>query len=173
LGSTTEGVLRAATVPVLAVTAAMSEPPEGLFATLLVAVDESDPADAAAATAARIAQALGSRCVLCNVVDTRALYDKALTYGYDPTAFAEEMRGHARGVVDRARAHGGFAPSASSTVVPEGEPAAGIIAAATEARADVIVMGSHGRRGLQRLFLGSVAEHVVRHSPVPVLVVRN
>ena len=39
--------------------------------------------------------------------------------------------------------------------------------------ADLIVMGTHGRRGLSRLFLGSVAEKVVRISPVPVLTIRG
>ncbi|HEV8021324.1 MAG TPA: universal stress protein, partial [Candidatus Lustribacter sp.] len=39
--------------------------------------------------------------------------------------------------------------------------------------ADLIVLGSHGRQGLERFFIGSVAEHVVRNSPLPVLVVRT
>jgi nucleotide-binding universal stress UspA family protein len=38
---------------------------------------------------------------------------------------------------------------------------------------DVIIVGSHGRSGLKRLFLGSVSEHVVRHAPCPVLVIRD
>jgi nucleotide-binding universal stress UspA family protein len=38
---------------------------------------------------------------------------------------------------------------------------------------DVIVVGSHGRTGMKRLFLGSVSEHVVRHAPCPVLVIRE
>lgn len=47
-----------------------------------------------------------------------------------------------------------------------------IISAATELSADLVVMGTHGRRGLDHLLLGSVAEKVVRLSPVPVLTVR-
>lgn len=43
---------------------------------------------------------------------------------------------------------------------------------AEELSVDVIVVGSHGRTGFERLFLGSVSEHVVRHAPCPVLVVR-
>jgi nucleotide-binding universal stress UspA family protein len=43
---------------------------------------------------------------------------------------------------------------------------------AEELGVDVIVVGSHGRTGLERIFLGSVSEHVVRHAPCPVLVVR-
>jgi nucleotide-binding universal stress UspA family protein len=47
-----------------------------------------------------------------------------------------------------------------------------LLEAAAEAQADLIVIGSHGRRGLRRLFVGSVAEHLVRDSPLPVLVIR-
>ena len=116
---------------------------------------------------------MGALCVLCNVVDTRDLYDKAATYGYDSTPLADQMRSRARDAFERAHLHGGFATNAVSEVIVEDEPAAGIIAEAVRIGADAIVMGSHGRRGLQRLFLGSVAEHVVRHSPIPVLVVRE
>lgn len=48
-----------------------------------------------------------------------------------------------------------------------------IVEAAAKGKADLIVMGSEGRTGLNRLFVGSVAEKVVRHAPCPVLVVRD
>jgi nucleotide-binding universal stress UspA family protein len=47
-----------------------------------------------------------------------------------------------------------------------------IVKAATEWAADIIVCGSHGRRGLRRIVLGSDAEYLVRHAPVPILLVR-
>ncbi len=53
-----------------------------------------------------------------------------------------------------------------------GKPAAEIVKTAKEWRADIIVIGSHGRHGFQRALLGSVAEEVMRHAPCPVLVVR-
>jgi nucleotide-binding universal stress UspA family protein len=56
-------------------------------------------------------------------------------------------------------------------VIEEGEAAAAICREAAARRADVIVVGSHGRTGVRRLFLGSVSERVVRHAPCPVLVV--
>ena len=55
----------------------------------------------------------------------------------------------------------------------EGMPADGIVRTARSKRADVIVMGTHGRSGLARLFLGSVAERVVGTAPCPVLTVRG
>src|SRR5690606_13617820 len=53
-----------------------------------------------------------------------------------------------------------------------GEPAEEILRLADEARADVVVVGTHGRSGIDRLLLGSVAERVVRHAGCPVLVMR-
>jgi nucleotide-binding universal stress UspA family protein len=67
-------------------------------------------------------------------------------------------------------------PSFQTHVVPihvAEHPADGLLAAAHENRATVIVVGSHGRRGLRGFFLGNVAESVVRSSDVPVLVVRE
>jgi len=57
-------------------------------------------------------------------------------------------------------------------VVRFGEPSREIVAYAEEAACDVVVVGTHGRRGLSRWLLGSVAEKVVRNSHVPVLTVR-
>ena len=174
LGSTTDGVLRSGSTPVLAVRSGMSVAPEtALLRKLLVAVDDSDPADAAVALAEHLNRTLGSTCVLCSVFDSRETYDKALTYGYDPSTFLHELRAHAQSAVDAARIRGAFAPGSASEAIVEDEPAAGIIAAAERSGADAIVMGSHGRRGLRRLFLGSVAEAVVRRSPIPVLIVRS
>ena len=58
-------------------------------------------------------------------------------------------------------------------IVAVGTPAAAIVKAAREQGADLIAMGTHGRTGLRRLFLGSVAERVMRDAPVPVLTVRE
>lgn len=54
----------------------------------------------------------------------------------------------------------------------EGEPSEAVVRAADEGECDLIVMGSHGRTGLRRAIIGSVAERTVRHAHCPVLVVR-
>lgn len=54
-----------------------------------------------------------------------------------------------------------------------GDVASTICRVAEELSVDVVIVASHGRTGLKRLFLGSVSEHVVRHAPCPVLVVRD
>jgi nucleotide-binding universal stress UspA family protein len=53
-----------------------------------------------------------------------------------------------------------------------GSPAAEVVAAAKDLHADLVCIGTHGRGGLSRVILGSVAEEVVRHAPCPVLTVR-
>jgi len=60
----------------------------------------------------------------------------------------------------------------SRAIFEEGLPADEILRAARRARADLIVMGTHGRSGVSRVFMGSVAERVVRESRCPVLTVR-
>ncbi len=57
--------------------------------------------------------------------------------------------------------------------VGEGDPAEEILRAAQDLKADLIVLGTHGRTGLARLLMGSVAEQVVRRAPCPVLTVRT
>jgi nucleotide-binding universal stress UspA family protein len=57
-------------------------------------------------------------------------------------------------------------------VTREGSPAAEVVAQAAAGKHDLVVMGTHGRGGLQRAFLGSVTEKVLRSCPVPVLVTR-
>jgi nucleotide-binding universal stress UspA family protein len=58
-------------------------------------------------------------------------------------------------------------------LVEVGDAADVICRVADRLRVDVVIVGSHGRSGLGRLLLGSVSEHVVRHAPCPVLVVRD
>ncbi len=55
------------------------------------------------------------------------------------------------------------------TLVTSGDPAEQVLETARDLDADLIVMGTHGRKGLSHLVLGSVAERVVRESPIPVL----
>jgi nucleotide-binding universal stress UspA family protein len=171
LGSTTEGVLRSSDVPVLAVRATV--PDRGhTFGTALVAVDDSDPSDAALAVAAKLA-ACGTKLIVCHAVDTMKLYENATTFGYDPTPMADELRAEARAALERSLAHAGLTVEPANIAIVEGEAVTAILETAQERGADLIVIGSHGRRGITRLILGSVAENVVRHAPTPVLVVRK
>lgn len=77
---------------------------------------------------------------------------------------------------DRLRGYAALAEQAGvdvTTRVVHGEPAERILLGASNLDADLLVMGTHGRRGLARLVLGSVAETVLRESPIPVVTVRT
>ena len=82
------------------------------------------------------------------------------------------LREDAEEAVEQVKALAGGTDVAVETRVVEGAPGREIVRYATDAGCDLIVMGTHGRGGIDRLLLGSVAERVVRRSPVPVLTVR-
>jgi nucleotide-binding universal stress UspA family protein len=169
LGSTTAGVLRSSRVPVLTVRTADRIDPV-VFARVVVAVDDSDPSDAAAAVAAKLAREAGASVTAVSVVDPRPLYASASDIGFDVGELERELGTETEASMRAAIARAGL-PGSTAVVVAEGVPPDAIVATADERAATVIVCGTHGRRGVRRLLLGSVAEHLVRTSDVPVLVV--
>ncbi len=99
-------------------------------------------------------------------------YGSGPTAGHDVVESRNKSFERARELVEGAAAQlelKGFHPSVST---PDADPRHAIVEAAREWPADLIVIGSHGRRGLDRLFLGSVAESVARHAPCSVDIVR-
>jgi nucleotide-binding universal stress UspA family protein len=82
-------------------------------------------------------------------------------------------RAYAQKQIDKLIAKANQAGVRARSVLLEGTPADRIARAAKRQRADVIVMGTHGRGGLAKLFLGSVAERVVATAPCPVMTVRG
>jgi nucleotide-binding universal stress UspA family protein len=61
----------------------------------------------------------------------------------------------------------------AESILAKGQPSDEILAAADRTKADLIVMGTHGRRGMTHVLLGSIAERIVRLSPIPVLTIRS
>ena len=157
LGSTTEGVLRASVMPVLTVRPETRDTTHGCFACMLVAIDDSPPAEAAALLAARVQERCGGEVLLCTAIEAPDV---------DQTT-----RTHAQALLAQVAAKAKLVSTTPREVV-EGEPVDALMRAAMARQADIIIIGSHGRRGLERMFLGSVAENVVRRSAIPVLVVR-
>ena len=83
---------------------------------------------------------------------------------------ADDLLKNAKDIVDKAKKQAEAQGIKTETYTKEGEPSKVITDLAREKVCDVIVIGSHGRTGLRRLLMGSVAEKVIGHSPCPVLV---
>jgi universal stress protein A len=96
-------------------------------------------------------------------------YVSPRTYDQWTAAATEAARKKMDGLLKQARAAGVRAKS----MIVTGAPADRIVRAARTRRADLIVMGTHGRSGLSRFLLGSVASRVIATSPCPVLTVRG
>ena len=139
------------------------------FANILVPIDFSECSSRAMDTALELARSLGSRVTLVHVIPTPAStalwYAEGLTWPADEidTAAKRELLGIARVARERF--------SSVETLTVQGDARDEIPATANKIGADLIVMGTHGRRGISQLFLGSVAAHVVRSASVPVLTV--
>lgn len=99
-------------------------------------------------------------------------YAHGPTAGDDVVARRNKSFERARELVERVAAQLEFRGFRPSVATPDADPPRAIVGAAREWPADLIVIGSHGRRGLDRLLLGSVAESVVRHAPCSVSIVR-
>ena len=167
-GSTSERVMRKAAVPVL-----MAKIPLGAEAkTFLVASDFSAAARLAAEEALMLAKSFHGRVVFFHVMDQRSY---AVRYVHDlgvslpispptPEQIEPEWEAFLSGLplenIDWEKS------------VTEGDASSAIVRQSQDLKADVIVMGTHGRTGLPYMLLGSVAEKVARIAPCPVLTIR-
>jgi len=136
--------------------------------TIVHPTDFSAQADNAFELALSLARDYGARVTLMHVRDLRtAAYAEFAAFPVDPGDDREALQ---RKLAEIKCAH---ELEVAKFVVAEGDPATEIVDLAKSERCDVIVMGTHGRRGLGRLLMGSVAEEVVRNAPCPVLTVKS
>lgn len=144
---------------------------------ILVAIDFSPQSEAAVACALSFARAFDASVTLLHVYELPTMMNPIVP-GADNEDDAAVIRDGARdrlaGVRDRLTRNDPRAPVvALETVVAGGTPAEAILAHAQAGGFDLVVLGTHGRSGLQRLLVGSVAEEVVRRAPVPVVTVHQ
>jgi nucleotide-binding universal stress UspA family protein len=140
-----------------------------MYDDILIPTDGSDSAELAARHGVVLAEAYGSRIHALSVVDERD-YDGGVVDG--ETVVSE---GRAAAEREARRAVESVADLVDSDVVTEvtfGVPSEAILAYAAEAGIDLVAMGTHGRTGVRRFIIGSVAEKVVRRADVPIVTVR-
>jgi nucleotide-binding universal stress UspA family protein len=181
LGSVAEKVLRSASAPVL-LTRSFQKGPQGVplpagpgelpFRRLLVPVDGSDASLQVVPTAAAFARLFGSE------IDVLCVEEPPLPpWGIEIPPVPRQPPGPgaatvaaAKRAVERLRAYD--VPAVPDALPAVGDPSALILSKAEERGSDLIVMATHGRSGVARWALGSVAERVLRHGTLPMLIVR-
>jgi nucleotide-binding universal stress UspA family protein len=143
---------------------------------ILIAVDGSEIAERALQEAIKLAREGHSRLRILHVVDESPLWQAPEGIGVNYTTVIESFRETGRKIeaaaLKSARDAGAEAESALLELSGAGRVAELIVEDAKEWGADLIVVGTHGRRGFAHLVLGSVAEGVSRAASTPVLLVR-
>jgi nucleotide-binding universal stress UspA family protein len=137
------------------------------FKTILFATDFSPASKVAFEVAAALARDYRARLIALHVIEPTQMGFSEFNAYIGP----DEDKGRAMELLQALKA-----PSATVTIehrLLEGASAAVIAETAEETAADLIVMGTHGRSGLTRLVMGSVAEEVLRRAPCPVLTIRG
>ena len=178
LGSVTEKVLRQADCPVLTVPKAAGDSVPIVFRRIVCAIDFSECSTHALDYATSLAQESNAHLTVVHVVELppdipREVHETVLA---GPRRFSEyialaEEEGRARlrdALPDQVRAS-----VRVDTVLGAGKPYREILRVAAEHRADLLVVGVHGRGALDRMFFGSTTQHLVRQAACPVLTLRK
>lgn len=140
---------------------------------IVVGIDESPCSRAAVEAVQRMPWPERTRVHLVSTLRPGAKRDvtEGLHAGFDDSLMAEaRIRQELVSRYERSLREAGFLVAA---LTPEGDPREELVKAAADAEADLLVVGSHGRTGLSKLMLGSVASHVVTQAPCSVLVVKE
>ena len=147
-----------------------------MYSHILIPTDGSECAAKGVDRGIALAGKLGAKVTIVTVTETLPVYVGGEGLGWSAGAAYEDYDRHQdaaaaavlAGAKQKAEAAG---VAAETTHVPRAQPAEAIVEAAKARGCDLIVMASHGRRGVRRFILGSQTAEVLAHSPVPVLVV--
>ncbi|MDA8106524.1 MAG: universal stress protein [Nitrospiraceae bacterium] len=136
------------------------------FENILLATDGSESAQAAIREAINIAKVCSNKLFVISVVEVNPEYEALAPQIVEKAE--NETREHLDSVKEQAKTEG----ITCETIAHQGEePFNFIVDEAKKKKADMIIMGSHGRTGLKRLMMGSVTARVIGHAPCKVLVV--
>lgn len=145
---------------------------------IFVAIDSSSTAQKALDEALALARALGAELCIANALDEGPLVQHGMGLGsyIDIDKVKAEMRQAGNALLDQAQARASAANCQAERMLIESseQRVAEMIAdAARQWRADLIVLGTHGRRGFERMLVGSVAENLVRIATTSLMLVRE
>ena len=145
-----------------------------IYNSILVATDGSEVAGKAVRHAIELAKSIGSPLTAVLVTEPyEAVAFTETMVVVDPSDYRKSCEEHAKRVLSKVSADAEAAGVACDTIHRDSHwPYDGIIKAAEQVNADLIVVGSHGRRGIEGLLLGSQAVKLLTHTKIPALVVR-
>jgi nucleotide-binding universal stress UspA family protein len=147
-----------------------------MYQRILVATDGSPLSKKAVASAIDLAAALGAELIALKVIPRypQSYFEGSIPLSADEVAKVEQhWTEDARGVVDTVKTQGEKKGVTVKAILSKADVVSdALIAAAKKHEADLIVMASHGRKGIKRMLLGSETQQVLTHSHIPVLVLR-
>lgn len=145
---------------------------------ILISLDYDPSAQKVAETGHQLAKAMNAQTFLLHVISDATYYSSS---NYSPLMgfegfsntleinSSEQLMRVAQNYLDKSKNH--LNDEEIQTIVKKGDFSEAIITTAKEINADIIVMGTHSRRGLEKILLGSVAENVLRHSSIPLFII--
>ena len=147
---------------------------------ILIAIDYNPTATNIAEAGYSLAKSMNAEVTLLHVVADYTYYsslDYSPVLGFDSfsnlgaiqTNTIVELQNAAQDYLGKIKDQLG--DESINTIIKEGDTGDAILSAAAELKADIIVMGTHGRRGLDKILMGSVAEKILRHSKVPMFII--
>ena len=147
-----------------------------MYKNILIATDGSELADKAVSNGLAFAKELGSNVLIVTVTELWSALEMAGQIDIDQNAvqhYEENEAKWARNILSAAAAKAKELNVNCETLhVKDHHPAEGLVETAKSKGSDLIVIASHGRRGIKKVLLGSVAKEVITHSTVPVIVYR-
>lgn len=171
-GSVAHEVIQTVHLPLLVLRPAARAVATPRFARLLVPLDGSPVAETALPVAADIASTTGARLLLAQAVPTVTALALGTSWDVLPGNVEEVAQATADAYLRETAAKLAAQGVQATTVVLRGDPAGQLLETAASENTDLIVMATHGRTGLRRFLLGSVADRILRDAGRPVLLVR-
>lgn len=144
-----------------------------VFQRILVPTDGSPPSEAAVALGIELAAEQRGELLFVHVVDTNDVVLAAADTPFDPTPTLDAMQSYAQDLMRTCTERATQAHASARTRIIEGHPVDAILDAAREFGATLLILGTHGRSGLEHLLLGSTTEKVLHRAEAPVLVTRG
>lgn len=137
---------------------------------VLIALDYDETSQKVAEVGSSIAKAMTAEIILLHVISEQPVYYSAYTYMVEyQVEFVEDLKISIQKFLDKAKKH--LRDESIQTILKEGEIAETILKTAKELNVDVIVMGSHSRKWLDDIIMGSAAKDVLKKTTIPLFIV--